>query len=52
MKTTIRAVENTIKENREECMLMGGDVNGRQEKEKQEIEKRRGRMGKENPKTR
>jgi hypothetical protein len=29
MKTIIRGVEDTIKENREECMLMGGDVNGR-----------------------
>jgi hypothetical protein len=41
MKTIIRGVEDTLKENREECMLMGGDVG-----------KRRGRMGKQNPNTR
>jgi hypothetical protein len=29
MKTTRRAVEDTIKENREECILMRGDFNGR-----------------------
>jgi hypothetical protein len=29
IKTTIRGVEDTIKENREECMLMRGDFNGR-----------------------
>jgi hypothetical protein len=29
MKTTRRRVEDAMKENREECMLMGGDFNGR-----------------------
>jgi hypothetical protein len=29
MKTTIRGVEDTIKENREECKILGGDFNGR-----------------------
>jgi hypothetical protein len=29
MKTTIRSVVDTIKENREECMLLGGALNGR-----------------------
>jgi hypothetical protein len=29
VKTTRRRVENGMKENREECMLMGGDFNGR-----------------------
>jgi hypothetical protein len=29
MKITRRGVEDTIKKNREECMLMGGDFNGR-----------------------
>jgi endonuclease/exonuclease/phosphatase (EEP) superfamily protein YafD len=29
MKITRRGVEDTIKENKEECMLMGGDFNGR-----------------------
>jgi hypothetical protein len=29
MKTTIRGVEDKIKENRENCMLLGGDFNGR-----------------------
>jgi hypothetical protein len=27
MKTTRRSVQDTMKENREECMLMGGDFN-------------------------
>jgi hypothetical protein len=27
MKRTRRVVEDTIKENREECLLMGGDLN-------------------------
>jgi hypothetical protein len=29
MRTTTRRVENTIKKDREECMLVGGDFNGR-----------------------
>jgi hypothetical protein len=29
MKTTVRGVEDTMKENRQECMLIGGDFNGR-----------------------
>jgi hypothetical protein len=29
MKTTIRIVEDTIKENREDCVLLGGNFNGR-----------------------
>jgi hypothetical protein len=29
MKTTRRGVEDTIKENREECMLIGGDFSGK-----------------------
>jgi hypothetical protein len=29
MKTVRRCVEDAMKENREECMLMGGDFNGR-----------------------
>jgi hypothetical protein len=29
VKTTRRRVEDAIKENRDECMLMGGDFNGR-----------------------
>jgi hypothetical protein len=29
MKTIIRGVEDTIKENREECKILGGDFNGR-----------------------
>jgi hypothetical protein len=29
IKTTRRGVEDTIKENSEECMLMGGDFNGK-----------------------
>jgi hypothetical protein len=31
MKTKIRGVENTIKENREDCMLLGRDFNRRAE---------------------
>jgi hypothetical protein len=33
MKTTRRGVEDTRKENREECMLMGGDFSGVGERE-------------------
>jgi hypothetical protein len=29
VKTTRRRVKDAMKENREECMLMGGDFNGR-----------------------
>jgi hypothetical protein len=29
MRTTTRRVENTVKKDREECMLVGGDFNGR-----------------------
>jgi hypothetical protein len=29
MKTTRRGVEDTIKENTEECMLIGGDFSGK-----------------------
>jgi hypothetical protein len=29
MKTTRKRVEDARKENREECMLMGGDINGK-----------------------
>jgi hypothetical protein len=47
MKTTARGVEETIKENREECMLMGGDFNGRMGEKEQEIGNRRGRWEKE-----
>jgi hypothetical protein len=44
MKTTRRGIEDTIKENREECMLMGGNFNGKIGKrvqEEHEIGKRR-----------
>jgi hypothetical protein len=43
MKTTRRGIEDTIKENREECMLMGGNFNGKIGKRVQEelIGKRR-----------
>jgi hypothetical protein len=36
MKTTRRGIEDTIKENREECMLMGGNFNGKIGKRVQE----------------
>jgi hypothetical protein len=29
MKTTRRRVEDAMKENREDCILLGGDFNGR-----------------------
>jgi hypothetical protein len=29
VKTTRRPVENAMKENREDCILLGGDFNGR-----------------------
>jgi hypothetical protein len=29
MRTTTRRVENTVKKGREECILVGGDFNGR-----------------------
>jgi hypothetical protein len=49
MKTTRRRVEDAMKENRKDCILLGGDFNGRIGE--REIGKRGG-MGKENPKTR
>jgi hypothetical protein len=53
MKTTRRGVEGTRKENREDRILFrGGTSTGEKEKEEQETGKRRGGMGKENPKTR
>jgi hypothetical protein len=47
MKKTARGVEETIKENREECMLMGGDFNWRMGEKEQEIVNRRGGWEKE-----
>jgi hypothetical protein len=54
MKTTRRGVEGTRKENREDRILLGGGGTSTEKKEKEEQEtgKRRGGMGKENPKTR
>jgi hypothetical protein len=52
MKTTRRRVEDAMKENWEDRILLGGDFNGRTEKEEQEIGNRRGEMGKENLKIR
>jgi hypothetical protein len=52
VKTTRRPVENAIKENWEECVLMGGDFNGTiGERGTRNWEEESG-MGKENPKTR
>jgi hypothetical protein len=52
MKITRRRVKDAMKENSEDCILLGGSSMGEYEKEEQEIGKRIGRMGKENPKTR
>jgi hypothetical protein len=53
MKTTMRGAEVTIKENREDCMLLGGDFHGRiRERGGRNWEEKRRGMGKENPKTR
>jgi hypothetical protein len=45
MKTTRRGVEDTIKENKEECMLMGGDFNGSKENPKTRWKMQKGRDG-------
>jgi hypothetical protein len=54
VKTTRRRVDDAVKENREEeCMLMGGDFNGRigeRGARNWEEEEEGGGMGKENPK--
>jgi hypothetical protein len=52
VKTTRRRVEDPMKENREDRILLGGDYNGRIGEKGQEIGKRREGMGNENPKTR
>jgi hypothetical protein len=52
MKTTRRRVEDAMKENKEDRILLGGDFNGRiGERGARNWGKERG-MGKENPKTR
>jgi hypothetical protein len=52
VKTARRHVEDAMKENGEECIIMGGDFYGRiGEREPINWEEERG-MGKENPKTR
>jgi hypothetical protein len=51
MRITTGRVENTMKMDREECMLVGGDFNGRiGERGARNWEERRG-MGKEKQKT-
>jgi hypothetical protein len=53
MKTTRGRIEDAMKENREECLFMGEDFNGRTgERRARNWEERRGWMGKENSKTR
>jgi hypothetical protein len=52
MKTTKRCVEAAMKENTRNCILFGGNFNGRiRERGERNWEEERG-MGKENPKTR
>jgi hypothetical protein len=52
MKTTRRRIEDAMKENREEFMLMGGDFNWRMGERRARIWEEERRLGKENPKTR
>jgi hypothetical protein len=53
MKATRGRIEDAMKENREECLLMGEDFNERtRERGARNWEERRGWMGKENSKTR
>jgi hypothetical protein len=53
MKTTIRGAKDTIRRNKEDCMLLGGDFNGRiRERGARNWEEKRRGMVKENPKTR
>jgi hypothetical protein len=51
MRKTTRRVENTMKRDREECMLLGGDFNGRIGERGAEIGKKRKGMGEEKRKT-
>jgi hypothetical protein len=51
MKTTRRRVKDAMKEDSEDCILLGGNFIGRIG-QRVAIGKRIGRMGKENPKTR
>jgi hypothetical protein len=52
MKTRMRGVEDTIKENRQEWMLLGGNFNGRIEERGPRNWEEEMTDGKENPRTR